>query len=109
MNDQEFNLLCHHNSFGDVAREEFPLVPRALLKGLVDAAIAEETRNLQDHVHRLQESLTFAKGRDIQQRMELDKAGFRINKLETALRRIANQDYRGNRSTESQIAQEALA
>ena len=32
----------------------------------------------------------------------------RIAHLETALRRIANQDYRGNRSTESQIAAEAL-
>ena len=32
----------------------------------------------------------------------------RINRLETALRRIANTDYRGNRSTESQIAFEAL-
>jgi hypothetical protein len=32
----------------------------------------------------------------------------RINHLETALRKIANQDYRGNRSTESQIAFEAL-
>jgi hypothetical protein len=32
----------------------------------------------------------------------------RIRHLESALRRIANQDYRGNRSTESQIAEEAL-
>jgi hypothetical protein len=32
----------------------------------------------------------------------------RIQRLEDALRRIANQDYRGNRSTESQIAFEAL-
>ena len=32
----------------------------------------------------------------------------RIRRLEEALRRIANQDYRGNRSTESQIAEEAL-
>ena len=31
-----------------------------------------------------------------------------INHLETALRRIANADYRSNRSTESQIAFEAL-
>ena len=33
---------------------------------------------------------------------------WRIVHLETALRRIANTDYRGNRSTESQIAAEAL-
>jgi hypothetical protein len=32
----------------------------------------------------------------------------RILHLETTLRRIANTDYRGNRSTESQIAFEAL-
>ena len=32
----------------------------------------------------------------------------KITQLESALRRIANQDYRGNRSTESQIAEEAL-
>lgn len=32
----------------------------------------------------------------------------RINHLEDALRRIANTDYRGNRSTESQIAFEVL-
>ncbi len=32
----------------------------------------------------------------------------RIKRLETALRKIANQDHRGNRSTESQIAVEAL-
>ena len=32
----------------------------------------------------------------------------RIANLEEALRRIANTDYRGNRSTESQIAFEAL-
>jgi hypothetical protein len=32
----------------------------------------------------------------------------RITHLESALRRIANQDYRGNRSEESQIAAEAL-
>jgi hypothetical protein len=39
---------------------------------------------------------------------ELEEAKERIAHLETALRRIANQDYRGNRSTESQIAVEAL-
>jgi predicted nucleic acid-binding Zn-ribbon protein len=39
---------------------------------------------------------------------ELTTAQERIKRLETALRRIANTDYRGNRSTESQIAFEAL-
>jgi len=32
----------------------------------------------------------------------------RIHRLESALREIANQDYRGNRSTESEIAFRAL-
>jgi len=32
----------------------------------------------------------------------------RIKRLEDALREIANQDYRGNRSTESEIAFMAL-
>jgi len=32
----------------------------------------------------------------------------RIHRLESALREIANQDYRGSRSTESQIAFRAL-
>ncbi len=39
---------------------------------------------------------------------ERDKAEKRVLYLESALRRIANTDYRGNRSTESQIAFEAL-
>jgi hypothetical protein len=39
---------------------------------------------------------------------ELNVLVDRINHLESALRRIANTDYRGNRSTESQIAFEAL-
>lgn len=39
---------------------------------------------------------------------ELEEARARIAHLEKALRRIANADYRGNRSEESQIAAEAL-
>jgi predicted nucleic acid-binding Zn-ribbon protein len=39
---------------------------------------------------------------------ELNAANDRIKRLEEALRQIANQDYRGNRSTESQIAFRAL-
>ena len=39
---------------------------------------------------------------------ERDKAEKRVLYLESALRKIANTDYRGNRSTESQIAVEAL-
>jgi len=39
---------------------------------------------------------------------ERDAAEKRVLHLEAALRKIADQDYRGNRSTESQIAVEAL-
>jgi hypothetical protein len=39
---------------------------------------------------------------------ELNAANDRIKRLESALRKIANQDYRGNRSTESEIAFRAL-
>ena len=50
-------------------------------------AIALEVRKREDRIKQLED---------------------RITHLESALRRIANQDYRGNRSTESQIAEEAL-
>ena len=40
--------------------------------------------------------------------LALNAANDRIKRLEEALRQIANQDYRGNRSTESQIAFNAL-
>ena len=39
---------------------------------------------------------------------QLREAQQHIKRLEEALSRIANQDYRGNRSTESQIAFDAL-
>jgi septal ring factor EnvC (AmiA/AmiB activator) len=50
-------------------------------------AIALEARKMEDRIKQLED---------------------RIRHLESALRRIADQDYRGNRSTESQIAEEAL-
>jgi hypothetical protein len=42
------------------------------------------------------------------QHKEIGDLKERIKHLEDALRRIANADYRGNRSTESQIAFRAL-
>jgi hypothetical protein len=42
MSDEQFDALCEANSFGAVARGDFQLVPRALLKALVDAAVAAE-------------------------------------------------------------------
>lgn len=41
-------------------------------------------------------------------RIQRDQLKDRIKRLEDALREIANQDYRGNRSTESEIAFRAL-
>ena len=46
MNDEQFDALCEANSFGAVARGDFQLVPRALLKALVDAAVAAEREAL---------------------------------------------------------------
>ena len=40
--------------------------------------------------------------------LDVRKLEERLKQLEDTLRRIANTDYRGNRSTESQIAFEAL-
>ena len=46
MTDNEFNALCDAHGFSAVARNEFPLVPRNLLKALVDAAaLAERARS----------------------------------------------------------------
>ena len=42
MADNEFNALCDAHGFSAVARGEFPLVPRNLLKALVDAAVLAE-------------------------------------------------------------------
>jgi hypothetical protein len=50
--------------------------------------------------------MLYSTGIDLQKENEVLKD--RIKSLEEALRRIANQDYRGNRSTESQIAFDAL-
>jgi hypothetical protein len=46
MTDEQFDALCEANSFGAVTRGEFPLVPRALLKALVDAAVAAERERI---------------------------------------------------------------
>ena len=40
--DNEFNALCDAHGFSAVARGELPLVPRNLLKALVDAAVLAE-------------------------------------------------------------------
>ena len=64
--------------------------------------------DIESKLNTAHESLLYARGVHIQKQIALDKANHRIRHLESALRRIANTDYRGNRSTESQIAFEAL-
>jgi hypothetical protein len=54
--DKQFDHLCEANSFGAVARNEFPLVPRAMLKALVDAAVSTEILKQQDRIKRLEEA-----------------------------------------------------
>jgi prefoldin subunit 5 len=61
----------------------------------------ECTEHLLDEIQRLRES-------NFQLREGAEELKQRIKRLEEALHRIANADYRGNRSTESQIAFEAL-
>ena len=63
--------------------------------------LKRENEILKDALCLEQDRLSFA-------RYHLQNAQDRIKRLEEALRRIANQDYRGNRSTESQIAFDAL-
>ena len=51
MTDNEFNALCDAHGFSAVARGELPLVPRNLLKALVDAAVlAERERSAGQHL-----------------------------------------------------------
>ena len=46
MKDDEFTALCEAHSFGAVARNEFAMIPRAMLKDLVDAGVAAERERL---------------------------------------------------------------
>ena len=77
----------------------------------------EENLRLKDRIKRLEEMYEGEIGENEQflgsnlqglLTRELNWSKDRIKQLEDALRRIANTDYRGNRSTESQIAFEAL-
>ena len=71
----------------------------------------DELEDLIDRIKRLEEQLMEAKNKHavlVADVVLRDDKIERINQLEAALRRIANTDYRGNRSAESQIAFEAL-
>ena len=71
----------------------------------------QENKQLKARIKRLEEQLMEAKNKHavlVADVVIRDDKIERIAHLEAALRRIANQDYRGNRSTESQIAFEAL-
>lgn len=61
----------------------------------------EHNEHLLDEIQRLRES-------NFHLREDCEKQKQRIKRLEEALHRIANTDYRGHRSTESQIAFQAL-
>ena len=74
-------------------------------------AIALEVRKREDRIKQLEEELMDVKNEHavlVADVVLRDDKIERINQLEAALRRIANTDYRGNRSAESQIAFEAL-
>jgi hypothetical protein len=80
-------------------------------------AIALEVRKREDRIKQLEEMYEGIPGErpdllgtNVMGLLKRELIGTqkRIRHLESALRRIANQDYRGNRSTESQIAEEAL-
>ena len=71
----------------------------------------DELEDLIDRIKRLEEQLMEAKNKHavlVADVVLRDDKIERIAHLEAALRRIANTDYRGNRSAESQIAFEAL-
>jgi hypothetical protein len=71
----------------------------------------KENEALKQHVKRLEDriDLLMSANADVARIAgERDKAEKRVLYLESALREIANQDYRGSRSTESQIAFRAL-
>ena len=61
-----------------------------------------------EHTEHLLIQIDYLRTANRQLREYAEDAVAKIKRLEDALRRIANQDYRGNRSTESQIAAEAL-
>lgn len=72
----------------------------------------QEIESLQNSLREREEYVTQLENRlrALWDKLEGERKHYmeRINRLEEALSRIANQDYRGNRSTESQIAAEAL-
>ena len=48
LTDKEFDALCYSHSFGAVACDDFPLIPRGMLKELVDAAVTLERERFAD-------------------------------------------------------------
>lgn len=57
MTDEQFDALCEANSFGAVARSEFPLVPQAMLKALVDAAVTAEREACLQEIREVRECI----------------------------------------------------
>ena len=59
----------------------------------------KENEALKQHIKRLEESRTVAAANSLANMLSYEDAITKIKRLQEALRRIANTDYRGNRST----------
>jgi hypothetical protein len=70
--------------------------------------LERELNAANERIKQLEDNRTVAAANSFANMLAYEDAIAKIKRLEEALRRIANQDYRGNRSTESQIAAEAL-
>ena len=95
------------DSVSDTPRTDARLIEGIMLDGRVE----QLDRVYATFARKLERELNEANA-IIRQQQLLDEENLRlqdrIHRLESALREIANQDYRGSRSTESQIAFRAL-
>ncbi len=103
----EFLSICSRNHADRLKKLE-----RELDSATTNEAIAtNENHKLKQRIAHLEDriELLMSANADVARIAgERDKAEKRVLYLESALRMIANADYRGNRSTESQIAFQAL-
>ena len=77
--------------------------------GMLCRRLERELNAANERIKNLESALCTVENIDkVNAYQDLESANERIKRLEEALHRIANTDYRGNRSTESQIAFEAL-
>jgi hypothetical protein len=83
--DQKFDRLCEANSFGAVSRNEFTLVPRSMLKALVDAAVSTEILKQQERIKRLEDALT-----EIESAMKQPASNHRFMQIAGPARQVIN-------------------